>query len=104
MGSRAITVGTAATQLLSYNNKRTGASIFNNDSAAVFVSEDETGVLVQGYVIPAGGAIDLLRALGDTPQDRLFGISAAGGADVRVLEQFGELPELFEPPTRPGGE
>ncbi len=100
MPSRAVTVGTAPTQLLPYNPKRTSVAIFNEDTAAVFIGEDQGGLLDQGSPIQAGGAISLVRALGDSPQDILFGISSAGGADVRVLEQFGELPVLFEPPAR----
>ena len=97
MSARNVTVGVTATLLLPFNPARTAVSIFNNDSAAIFVSEDQTGVLAAGYVISAGGALDLIRALGDNPQDILFAISSAGGADVRLLEQFGELPELFRP-------
>lgn len=100
MPSRAVTVGTTPEVLLPYNPKRTSVAIFNEDSAAVFIGEDQTGLLAQGSPITAGGAISLVRALGDSPQDILFGISAAGGADVRILEQFGELPPLQEPAAR----
>ncbi len=97
MPSRSVTVAATTTKLLDYNNRRTTVSIFNNDSADVFISEDETGILAEGYIIQSGGALDLIRPLGDTPQNLLFAISAAGGADVRILEQFGELPPLEEP-------
>lgn len=106
MSARPVTVGTTATLLLPYNPDRTAVSIFNNDSAAIFVSEDQVGILAQGFPISAGSAVDLIRALGDNPQDILFAVSVAGGADVRLLEQFGELPVLFAPPggTRSPGE
>lgn len=97
MPSRGVTIGTIPTPVLSYNNKRTGVSLANEDTATIFFGEDETSLLTQGYPILAQGAHDLLRALGDEPQNALFGISAAGGADLRVLEHFGELPVLFEP-------
>lgn len=100
MPSRSVTVGTAAELLLPYNPKRTSVAIFNEDAAAIFIGEDQVGLLAQGSPITAGGAVTFTRALGGTPQDILFGISAAGGADVRILEQFGELPELFEPSAR----
>lgn len=100
MPSRPVTVGTTATLLLPYNPKRTTVSIFNEDTAAVFIGEDQAGLLAQGSPVTAGGAVSFVRALGDTPQDIMFGISSAGGADVRILEQFGELPELTEPPAR----
>lgn len=66
----------------------------------MFIGEDQAGLLARGSPITAGGAISLNRALGDTPQDIMFGISSAGGADVRILEQFGELPVLAEPAAR----
>ena len=66
----------------------------------MFIGEDQAGLLARGSPITANGAISLIRSLGDTPQDILFGISSAGGADVRILEQFGELPPLEEPPAR----
>lgn len=97
MAMRPVTVGTTPTPVLSYNNKRTGVSLANEDSAAIFLKEDETAILATGYPIVAGGAQDLLRALGDEPQLALWAISAAGGADLRVWEHFGELPLLFEP-------
>lgn len=100
MPSRSETVGTVPTRLLPYNPKRTAVTIFNEDAAAVFIGEDENRLLTEGSPITAGGAISLNRALGDTPQEIMFGISSAGGADVRILEQFGELPALTEPPAR----
>lgn len=100
MPSRAETVGATPTLLLPYNPKRTAVSIFNEDTAAVFIGEDENALLAQGSPITAGGVISLNRALGDTPQEIMFGISSAGGADVRILEQFGELPALTEPLAR----
>ncbi len=100
MPSRPVTVGTVATSLLPYNPKRTTVTIFNEDAAAVFIGEDQASLLTRGSPIQAGGAISFIRALGDSPQDILFGISSAGGADVRILEQFGELPPLVEPLAR----
>lgn len=97
MPTRPITVTTLPQVILSYNNRRTTASIANEGAATVFVSEDETSITTNGYPILAGGALDLLRALGDEPQNQLFIESAAGGEDVRVLEAFGSLPELFQP-------
>lgn len=100
MPSRSEEVGTAATTLLSYNPKRTSVSIFNEDSVSIFIGEDEADLLTEGSPVTAGGAISLVAALGDTPDRVMFAISAAGGADVRILEQFGKLPLLEEPPVR----
>ena len=91
MPTRPVTVGTTATPVFVHNNRRTAWSLANEDTATIFVSEDETNVLAGGY----------LRALGGEPQNVLFAISAAGSADLRVLESFGELPPLVEPAFTP---
>ena len=97
MPTRPVTVTTSPEVVLPYNNQRTTASLANEGSATVFVSEDETNITANGYPIAAGGALDLIRALGDEPQNTLFIQSSAGGEDVRVLEAFGALPELRFP-------
>lgn len=104
MPSRPVTVGTTATLLLPYNPRRTSVAIFNEDGVAIFVGDDEIGLLAGGSPISAGGALTLNAALGATPGDILFGISAAGGADVRIFEQFGKLPPLETPQARAGSE
>lgn len=103
MPSRSETVGTGATALLSYNPRRTAVAIFNEDSVAIFVGEDEANLLTEGSPITAGGFLSLNAALGDTPDLVMFGISAAGGANVRILEQFGKLPPLEVPAARAAG-
>lgn len=100
MPTRPVTIGTTPTTILAYNEKRTAASFFNNSAEDIFISQDQTGIQANGYVIPIGGAHDLLRALGDEPHLGWFGEAAAGGANLRVLEAFGKLPFLEEPPAR----
>lgn len=102
MASRPVTVGTAATPLLSYNPRRTSVAIFNEDGSAIFIGEDQSSLLTRGAPIQAGGFLALNRALGATPDRQMFGISAAGGADIRILEQFGQLPPLETPSARLG--
>lgn len=97
MPTRPVTVSTVPEVVLPYNNQRTTASLVNEGATTVFVSEDETSIVANGFPIAAGGALDLIRALGDEPQNTLFIQSAAGGEDVRVLEAFGALPELRFP-------
>lgn len=97
MPTRSVTVGTAATRILAFNNRRTAASFLNNAAETIFVSEDEFDVTANGYPIAVGGALDLLRVFGSQPQIAWFAASAGGGDDLRVLEEFGELPELVEP-------
>ena len=101
MPTRAITVGTTTTPIASYNNRRTTMSLSNNGTAQIFVSNDAVGILTGGYNIEAGGALDLLRALGDEPELQWFGIVASGTVNMRVLEGFGQLPVLFTPPSLP---
>ena len=100
MPTRNVGVTTNPQIVLPYNNRRTTASLANEGAATVFVSEDQTNITTDGYPIVAGGALDLIRALGDEPQTELFIQSAAGGEDVRILEAFGALPELIFPTTR----
>lgn len=97
MPTRPVTVGTAPTQILAYNNKRTTASFTNNGTAVIFVSEDQAGIATDGYPIAVGGALDLIRAFGDEPQLEWFAIVAAGSENLRVLEGFGRLPVMIEP-------
>lgn len=99
MPTRPITVGTVATQILSYNNQRTTASFTNNGSNTIFVSEDQNDLATNGHPIPVGGALDLIRALGDEPQLEWFGLVAAATENLRVLEAFGAMPVLIEPPA-----
>lgn len=102
MPTRPITIGTSPTQIVAYNNKRTSASFTNNGNATIFVSEDQNALATNGYPIPVGGALDLIRAFGDEPQLEWFGLVAAATQNLRVLEAFGRLPELIEPPARLG--
>lgn len=103
MPSRRIIVGATVTPLLSYNPRRTTVAVFNEAATVVFIGEDETDLLTEGSPIQAGGAITFVAALGDTPDMVMFGINAAGGADVRILEQFGDLPPLTTPAARASG-
>lgn len=100
MPSRPVTVAATPTQILSYNNQRTTASFTNNGTNTIFVSEDQLDIATNGHPIAVGGALDLIRALGDEPQLEWFAIVAAATENLRVLEAFGELPELFRPSSK----
>ena len=95
MPTRVVTVTTAATQILSYNNHRTPASFTNNGTAVIYVSNDQTGITTDGYPIAIGGALDLIRALGDEPQSLWFASVAAGSQEMRILEAYGVLPIII---------
>ena len=101
MPTRVVSVTTAATPLLSYNNQRTTASFTNNGTAVIYVSNDQTGITTNGYPIAVGGALDLIRALGDEPQSLWFASVAAGTQEMRILEAFGDLPSIASPPELP---
>jgi len=101
MPTRVVTVTTAATQILSYNNQRTTASFTNNGAAVIFVSNDQTGITTNGYPIAVGGALDLIRALGDEPQSLWFASVATGSEELRILEAYGDLPIITQPPELP---
>ena len=100
MPTRTVTVGTTATPLLYYNNRRTTASFLNNGGETIFVSNDQSNIQGNGFPIGVGGALDLVRALGDEPHIQWYAESAGGGDDMRVLEGYGALPLLYTPPNR----
>jgi len=100
MPTRTVLVGTTPTPLLPYNNRRTTASFVNNGNETIFVSTDQSNIQGNGFPVGVGGALDLIRALGDEPQIQWYAESAGGGDDMRILEQFGALPLLFVPPNR----
>lgn len=97
MPTTPVDVLTTVTRLLDRNNRRTTASFTNNGTDTIFVSEDEGSVLTRGYPIVAGGALDLIRVFGDNPHDQWFGVVATTISEMRVLEQFGQLPVLEAP-------
>jgi hypothetical protein len=101
MPTRVVTVTTSATQILSYNNQRTTASFTNNGTAVIFVSNDQTGITTNGYPIAVGGALDLIRALGDEPQSLWFASVATATQEMRILEAYGDLPVVSRPPELP---
>ena len=101
MPTRVVTVTTAPTQILSYNNQRTTASFTNNGTAVIFVSNDQTGITTNGYPIAVGGALDLIRALGDEPQSLWFASVATSTQEMRILEAYGDLPIITQPPELP---
>lgn len=97
MATRPFTATTATQRIAAWNPRRTSLSFTNNGAAAIFLSQDQTAVTTNGYVVAAGGALDLIRALGDEPHLEWFVQTAAVNVNVRILEAFGQLPALFTP-------
>lgn len=101
MPTRVVTVTTGATPILSYNNQRTTASFTNNGTDVIYVSNDQTLITTNGYPIAVGGALDLIRALGDEPQSLWFASVGSGTQEMRILEAYGDLPIITQPPELP---
>ena len=97
MATRPFTAGTATAKIAADNPRRTALSFINNGAADIFLSQDQSAVTTNGYVVAAGNGLDLIRALGDEPQTEWYVQTAAVNVNVRVLEAFGQLPVLFTP-------
>jgi len=95
-----VTIGTSATPVLPYNNRVTSAAFFNNSTETIYISNDETNIVADGWPIAVGASLSLIRALGDEPHLRWFGQSAGGNDNLRVLVAHGALPELTVPLSR----
>lgn len=89
MPNRGVTIGTTATQIAAYNKDRKTLSIFNNDTATVFLTENQSAASGTTFPLLASQGVSLSGLDGDDPTAALYGISVAGGADVRVWEAFG---------------
>ncbi len=97
MPMRSVTVSTASTPVLSFNNRRTTASLTNNGSATIFINSSQANITTNGYPITVGGSIDFIRALGDEPQLAMYAAVATGTENLRIIEQYGAVPESLYP-------
>lgn len=78
----AVSVTTAATQILAANSERKSAIIYNNSAATIFVGPDNTVTTVNGLPVPAAQSLTDPDTI-----DAWFGIVVGPGAsDVRVIE------------------
>ena len=83
----AVTVTTAATQIIAENPQRTSIYLENNDATEVlFLGQDATVTTANGIAIAGGGLVveDMGHRLWKGPW---FGIVGAGTVDVRVWER-----------------
>jgi len=86
---KAVTVGNTATLLAAKAEKRVAIYIQNLDAADVFLGEDATVTVANGYALAANGGrwVEIF----DNPSfytGTWYAISAAGSADVRVYERL----------------
>ncbi len=97
MPMRSVTVATTSTPVLSFNNRRTTASLTNNGSATIFINSSQANITTDGYPITVGGSIDFIRALGDEAQLAMYAAVATGTENLRIIEQYGAVPESLYP-------
>ena len=97
MPMRSVIVATASTPVLSFNNRRTTASLTNNGSATIFINSSQANISINVYPITVGGSIDFIRAMGDEPQLAIYAAVATGTENLRVIEQYGSVPESLTP-------
>lgn len=90
MAFRTVTVGTTLTEILPFNPKRTAYTIKNYVGGTVFVSNDQTNIVAQGFPLAVGDFISMILAWGDEPADQLYAQMSAGSTDLRIEESFGD--------------
>ena len=84
--SRRVIVGTTPTKLIDSDPKRTSLAFANLDTVRFFIEASQDVSLTQGFPIEGNGNTgSFTDFFGDDPTLAYFGISAAGGADVRIL-------------------
>ena len=88
MAYRKVMVGTEIKQLVSYNPKRLSLVIYNFGTDRIFISDNPTNVLDEGFPLEAGASISFHKAFGDRPEVALWGIAASGCQDIRIVEGY----------------
>ena len=63
----------------------------------IFINSSQADITGSGYPITVGGSIDFIRALGDEPQLAMYAAVASGTENLRVIEQYGSVPESLTP-------
>ena len=82
------TVGVAAIQIAPFNKLRLGITIRSLGVAQCFISNDRVNIAAQGFPIAIGEYLTLLERDGDDPAAALYAITAAGTADLRIIESY----------------
>ncbi len=93
MPERQITVTTTVQQALAYNKDRTTWIMHNRGTVEAFVSQDRSAVVSGGFPLLAGGFVGKRRRDGEEARRAVFVAVAATTTDVRISEEFGDLPE-----------
>lgn len=92
MPEKRVDVSTTLIQIIAVNEKRSGVIFHNRGTAELLISRDKTNVATQGFPVPSGGFFAYLKVDGDDSVNAVYGITAAGTANVGVSESYEELP------------
>lgn len=74
---------TTATLLLAANRRRTGVTLVNEGSVAVYINFNSGVTTSTGFPIPVGGDLEI-----EGTTDTIYGITASGTGDIRIAEMY----------------
>lgn len=83
---RQITIGTTATEILTYDKDRTSTILKNTGATDIHLGVDSTLTATNGFELSAGQAISLARFFGDDPRVSRFAISG-GSVTMSITEE-----------------
>ena len=86
MAWRAEVVGTTIKQIASYNDKRVSIQVLNVGDYEVYVSQNPTNVLEEGFPIYPLESLELNVNDGDEPRYALYAIAKSGEQELRIYE------------------
>lgn len=86
MAYNAVTITTAATQILAANNERRGSMIFNTSNQAVYIGMDANVTTSNGIPIPATTGTFLNMGQNAVWKGAIFGVVSGTTADCRFWE------------------
>ncbi|MEM2498366.1 MAG: hypothetical protein QXR81_08325 [Candidatus Nezhaarchaeales archaeon] len=86
MAWRAEVVGTTIKQIASHNDKRISIQVLNVGDYEVYVSQNPTRVLEEGFPIYPLESLELNVNDGDDPRYALYAVAKAGTQELRIYE------------------
>ena len=91
MPFRQVKVTTEPTQICPYEPKRSTIVIRNVGGSSCYVSDSQVNITTSGFLLGVGEALALVKRDGDQPEYALWGQTETGEADIRIIEQYGEV-------------
>jgi len=85
--SKAVSVGTSATELIGANDQRIKLTIQNLDSGEIYYGEDNTVTAANGIKLAAAASVEEEFDGHKWYQGAVWAIVSSGTADVRVWER-----------------